>query len=209
MPQMSPNATIDLTSPVSLPANHVPPAPAKPLHRSLAIKNLTAHLLSLCITVLLLASIASAQSWSDRVNAVKQKRLQKKSQTMTLDHPSIKIRQTINHVDLDRISLQDAISWWKQAVGVALLIDWNALEQVGVDPNVPITLKLNHAPASVVLDLILEMASRDSKIYHYETKWYVQILTREQMLKKTEVRMYDLRDLLVRIPQFRNAPKMG
>jgi len=170
---------------------------------------MTIRLLSLCITVLLLTSIASAQSWSDRVNAVKQKRLQKKSQTMTVDHPSLKIRQTINHVDLDRISLQDALAWWKQAVGVALLVDWNALEQVGVDPNVPITLKINHAPASVVLDLILEIASQETKIYHYETKWYVQILAREQILKKTEVRMYDVRDLLVRIPKFRNAPKMG
>ena len=83
-------------------------------------------------------------------------------------------------------------------------------ELEGVDSGKPITLSLRNAPANIVLDIILELASEEFKLYHYETQWYVQILTRQQILKKTQTRMYDVRDLLVQIPNYRNrAPKMG
>lgn len=168
------------------------------------------HTISLCLLAFFCVDTAFAQSWSDRVDAVKRKRAQAKAQEITPDHPAIKMQQIIPAVDFDQTTLKHAIEWWRDTVGVAMLIDWNALELEGVDASMPISLKLRNAPASIVLELILGMASQEFKIYHYETKWYVQILTREQMLKKTEVRMYDVRDLLVQIPNYRNrVPKMG
>lgn len=168
------------------------------------------HLVCLCLLILVCMDTAFAQSWSDRVEAVKRKRAQAKAQAITADHPVLKMRQVIKVVDFDQTSLKNAIEWWKEAVGVSMLVDWNALELQGVDTGLPISLKLRNAPASVVLDIILELASQEFKLYHYETKWYVQILTRDQILKKTVTHMYDVRDLLVQIPNYRNrAPKLG
>jgi hypothetical protein len=163
-----------------------------------------------CLVMLIGADAVFAQSWSERIADVKRKREQAKQQEITINHPTYKLQQVISHVDLDQVSLKQAIEWWKQTVDVAMLCDWNALEQQGVDQNMPVALKLRNAPAGIVLDLILEMASQEVKLYHYETKWYVQILTREQMLKKTVMKMYDVRDLLFEVPNFgKNAPKFG
>ncbi len=167
-------------------------------------------LLGLIVLSFVGVDTALAQSWSERVAAVKKKRAQAKAQEMTPDHPAVKIRQIIPVVDLDHTSFRHAVDWWKQVTGVALLVNWDSIEAAGVDSNLPITLKLRNAPANIVLDVILELGSPDYKMYHHETKWYVQILTRDQMLKKTEVRMYDVRDLLFQAPNFRrNAPKLG
>lgn len=166
--------------------------------------------LGIGLMLLVCVDVAVAQSWNERVEAVKRKRAQASAQEMTDDHPAVKMRQVIPAVDFDQTSLRHAIEWWKETVGVAMLVDWNALELQGVDTGMPISVKLRNAPASVVLDIILELASQEFKLYHYETKWYVQILTRDQILKKTVTRMYDVRDLLVQIPNYRNrVPKMG
>jgi hypothetical protein len=167
-------------------------------------------LFSLIVMSLLGIESAHAQSWADRVTAVKRKREQAKAQQMTPNHPAVKIQQNIPVTDLDATPFKQALEWWKQVVDVAFLVNWEAIEASGVDINLPITLKLRNAPANIVLEMILELGSPEYKMYHYETQWYVQILTRDQMLKKTEVRMYDVRDLLFQAPNFRrNAPKLG
>ncbi|HAI10732.1 MAG TPA: hypothetical protein DCM28_03450 [Phycisphaerales bacterium] len=166
----------------------------------------------ICLIFLCLFSIdtALAQSWAERVAAVKRKRAQAQQQEMTAKHPTVMMRQVLPAVDFNQTSLKNAIDWWRESVGVSMLVDWNALELEGVDSGKPITLSLRNAPANIVLDIILELASEEFKLYHYETQWYVQILTRQQILKKTQTRMYDVRDLLVQIPNYRNrAPKMG
>lgn len=162
----------------------------------------------LSIVCLFMSSVASAQSWSDRVATVKRKR-QQQNQQVTVGHPAYKMKQTISQVDFDQTPFKQTLQWWQQATGVSMLINWSLLENEGIDPSFPITLNLRNIPATVVLDLLLEMASQEAKLHHYETKWYVQILTRDQILKKTQVRMYDVRDLLFQPKLTSRPPKMG
>ncbi len=112
----------------------------------------------------------------------------------------------IEPVALDSVKARDAFTWWSNTTGIPLVINWRELEASGVDPDTRIDLNLRSAPAASVLALLLKQITFDQPLMYETTSLYIRILSKAQADKETVTLVYDIKDLIVKIPSFTNAP---
>lgn len=169
----------------------------------------------LALVVVASGSAAWGQSLSERIADYK-KRKQSRQQTRTSQDRTRanvlarNMNRVIGPIELNGVPAREAFEWWSKATRVPLVINWNALENEGIDPATPIRLKLKLAGASTVLRLMMEQTAQDEQPLVYRiTPWYLQIISRHEALRHSVTRSYYIGDLLVRLRSFRNAPSLG
>lgn len=106
-------------------------------------------------------------------------------------------------------SLADVLNFVQAVTNVNLDVDWASLEAVGVDKDRPVSLELTNVSVTTVLDRVMEKVSDDPQ---NGAAWavYDGVLTvesREQLNRKTKLQIYDIRDLLINVPNFTNMPE--
>lgn len=106
-------------------------------------------------------------------------------------------------------SLGDVLNFVQAVTNVNMDIDWASLEVVGVDKDRPVSLELTNVSVTTVLDRVMEKVSDDPT---NGAAWavYDGVLTiesREQLNRKTKLQIYDIRDLLINVPNFTNMPE--
>lgn len=110
----------------------------------------------------------------------------------------------------DNLSLDQVISFIRDTTGANIAVNWNALELVAIDQDSLVTISLSRVPAEQLLRLVLEQVSADAfdddKAGFTVTEGIVKISTLRDLKSETETRVYDIRDLLVQVPNFDNAP---
>lgn len=90
-------------------------------------------------------------------------------------------------------------------------VDWASLEAMGVQRDKPITLNLTNVPIKTVLDKVCEKISPGVDISQ-RIGWAVNdgvltIAAEEALRKNTQLVIYDIRDLLIEVPQYANVPQ--
>jgi general secretion pathway protein D len=110
----------------------------------------------------------------------------------------------------DNLSLDQVISFIRDTTGANIAVNWNALELVGIDQDSLVTISLSRVPAEQLLRLVLEQVSADAfdddKAGFTISEGIVKISTLRDLKSETDTRVYDIRDLLVQVPNFTNAP---
>jgi len=115
----------------------------------------------------------------------------------------------LGDVEFDRTPARDALEWLSRTAGFNLVISWRQLEAEGIDPEQPITLRLGSGRAETVLRFIAnEIAGPQGMVMHID-RHYVRLMTREEATAKPVVRVYDIRSMLVDIPDFDDAPEFS
>ena len=113
-------------------------------------------------------------------------------------------------VDFQAVPFEKAIQFVADVAGVNADVDWNSLEQNFIDRNTPINLKLNDSVSlRIVLDRMLKKLGRDdeSRPQYAITDGILTISTKEKLQQNKITHLYDIRDLLVDVPDFNNAPR--
>jgi len=111
-------------------------------------------------------------------------------------------------VNFPETSLASVVSFLNAVTQLNFDVDWAKLQEAGIDKETPITLNLTNVPVKTVLERVLEKASKDSA----NGAWYaindgvVSISTRDDINKKKTLQIYDIRDLLIEVPNYTNAP---
>jgi type II secretory pathway component GspD/PulD (secretin)/tetratricopeptide (TPR) repeat protein len=97
--------------------------------------------------------------------------------------------------------------------GVAINVDWAALEQAGVERDEPVTLSLVNVPVRVGLERILEQLNTGvddfSRIWYSIRDGIITISLDSELRKFTVPIVYDIRDLLINIPDHDDAPDLN
>ena len=116
--------------------------------------------------------------------------------------------------DLHEIRLHDVIEYIRTYTGLNVHADWNALQNVGIDQDYPITLQVRNVPVAQVLELVLadvSSAHELNPVSYIVHKGIVKISTDRKL--KTSIRttaVYDIRDLLTSVTvSYRTAPPLG
>ncbi len=112
----------------------------------------------------------------------------------------------IDVVDLDLTPARAAIQWWSRATKIPTVVNWRAIENDGLDPEAPITIQLRGVPARDVLTMIVKQWSVSEPMIVLPGPYYIELMTKSRALRRTELRIYDVGDLLHVIPDFRGAP---
>ena len=119
-------------------------------------------------------------------------------------------QKRIPNVDFRDNTMREVVSFIETIAQLNMDVDWDSLEQISIDPETPISLSLNNVPLRTLLDRVVEKASA-SGFGGDRADWAVidgilTIASDEQIRRNTTLQIYDLRDLVVEVPDFTEAP---
>ncbi|MFA9478631.1 hypothetical protein ACERK3_10020 [Phycisphaerales bacterium AB-hyl4] len=111
-------------------------------------------------------------------------------------------------VNFEANRLVNVIDYFRDATEQNFFVNWGALEMAGVDQDTPVSLQLSNVPAERALNLVLAQASSDFEPVQFSViDGIVHVSTEADLRRTTDTRVYDIRDLLVQVPNFDNAPR--
>jgi type II secretory pathway component GspD/PulD (secretin)/tetratricopeptide (TPR) repeat protein len=130
-------------------------------------------------------------------------------------------RQVAHVLDTQRLPFQFDDNMFEAVIqyienltpGVNFNVDWAALEEAGIEPDEPVTLSLVNVPVRVGLERILEQLN--TGVDDYSRIWYsirdgiITISLDSELRKFTVPIVYDIRDLLINIPDHEDAPDLN
>ena len=111
-------------------------------------------------------------------------------------------------LSLDQTPLSDTIAFLQNLTGLTISVDRPRLEQAGVERDAPVSLQLRNVSFRKTLTLILDGVSVGEPLTFYVDEGVVTITTLEHADSELIVKVYDVRDLLVDVPDF-EAPDFG
>ncbi len=173
--------------------------------------------LGFSVAAMLLAAVApvSAQLSREQLEKVRKERAAQKEGTTTAGRsetrsPTRHLYSTvIDPVEIDSAKARDAFRWWSNVTGIPLVINWREMEAAGVDPDMAVDLHLRAAPAVSVLALLMKSITVDQPLLYEVNEHYIRIMTKAEADKDTVTLVYDIKDLITRIPNFPNAPSFS
>lgn len=154
-----------------------------------------------------------AQSLQDRIDRVRQQRAQAAAQA-TSDQPNLanRLRDIIDQAIIEDATLRDAFAWWSDNTRIPLVIDWEAMNLDGIDPEQRISLDLSNISARQLLLILMQNASGNTDLPEAQliaelSPYYLRVMTKRQANREPVTRVYDVRDMLMVIPSFTDAPQ--
>ncbi|MCC6678484.1 MAG: hypothetical protein IT436_15220 [Phycisphaerales bacterium] len=113
-------------------------------------------------------------------------------------------------VDIKDNALTDVFSFLQTVTGLNFDVDWGSLSDLNIQPETTVSLSLkNTVPVTAVLDRILEKVSPDPT---QRAGWAVEdgvvTIASDSVLRKKKLTViYDVKDLLVEVPDYTNVPE--
>ena len=122
---------------------------------------------------------------------------------------ALKLRDSVP-VDFDNNKLVNIIEYFRNTTGVNFFVNWAVLESIDMSKDTPVTLQLTNVPVDQALRLVLQQASGSNEqdpVTYSIIEGVVTVSTDRDLAKATDIRPYDIRDLLVQVPNFAEAPE--
>ncbi|MBL8875682.1 MAG: hypothetical protein JNM86_07795 [Phycisphaerae bacterium] len=119
------------------------------------------------------------------------------------------LANTRRPVDFTETPLEKAVDWVAKTGSIKMDIDWPSLEKIGINKDTPVTVNLSTIRLDHLLDLIVSKISPDPTS---AAAWEVQdgvlrFASAEAINKSTLMVIYDIRDLLIEVPDYSNVPQ--
>jgi len=109
----------------------------------------------------------------------------------------------IQKVDFREVAFSDFVDFLRDNSGANIFVNWKALEAAGIDKTQTITIKLSNVTFRKALELSLnDIGGGATELGYAVNDGVISISTREDLNRETETLVYDIRDLLIRIPNF-------
>jgi beta-lactamase regulating signal transducer with metallopeptidase domain len=113
--------------------------------------------------------------------------------------------RNLPELKFDGQPFSDVMNFLRDVSNVNLVVDWRGLEAAGIDRNTPITENVHNIPFAKALQIVLDDAGGGTTKLGYTIDGNIlKVTTQEEISKNTVTRVYDIRDLLVEIPDFEN-----
>ncbi len=164
------------------------------------------------VTVLLCASFASAQSVVTGPNGSDRWLL---GESGGAAGPSSSaafamLRRPVESVDWDETPFEDVVDWVKDMSDgqVNVILRWGPLANESVDRDSPVTLQLMNTTVAEVLNEVMEQLSEDGELRYHGIGNKLKISTRSDFDRKMYRRLYDVNDILFRVPNLGEGAPM-
>ncbi len=109
----------------------------------------------------------------------------------------------------DNVGFADVIDFLRDVTGANIFVNWKALEAASIDRNAPVTARLRDIPFRKALTIILESVGGATKLGYTIDEGVITISTADDLAKNVLNRVYDIRDLIIDIPDFSDAPNFS
>lgn len=102
--------------------------------------------------------------------------------------------------------LEKAVDFLRTLNDINIAVDWDDLESNGISRDKPVSLKLKDVTLRTVLNQVLGSVGGDVKVGFQTGGRLLRIASREKLDRNKQLQVYDIRDLLIDIPKFADAP---
>lgn len=114
-----------------------------------------------------------------------------------------RLDRKLPEVRIENLPFSKAIDELRARSGGNIFVNWKALEMAGVDRNAPINLRLYNIKVSKALDIVLDsVATPKVRLGYTIDEGVISVSTDEDLSKNVLTRVYDIRDLLVDVPDY-------
>ena len=111
-------------------------------------------------------------------------------------------------VDFQEVPLENVLTFLSTFANLELDVDWQSLDAIGVNRQDTITLQLTNVPLQVALERTLDKVSDPDLAADWAVRDGVLTVASEDALRRnTVLELYDIRDLLIEIPDYEEAPE--
>jgi len=108
------------------------------------------------------------------------------------------LAKTLPAVHFDNVDLEDAIEFLRDVTGANIVVNWKALQDIGIDKNRLVSLNLRNPKLSTVLKIMLNDAASGPGKAAFELRDDVIVVSSAIALERKPItRIYNIRDLLV------------
>lgn len=145
-----------------------------------------------------------------RITASRLTGLEQSAAESEINRQVVRRLKEIVPINFDGNKLEDVLDYIRNTTNVNLVANWSALAEAGIERSQPITLQLTNIPADQALRLVLQQAAAvnpEAAINYSIIDGVVTISTQADLSRTTDIRSYDIRDLLVQVPNFSDAPE--
>jgi hypothetical protein len=120
-----------------------------------------------------------------------------------------KLDQKLPELNFEGAGLVDVIDFLRDASETNMVVEWQALENAGVDRNSPVSLRVRDVKFSRALDMILRDIAGGSVPLGYSIDGNViRISTGENLDALTDIRAYDVRDIIASEAKMEDLKKL-
>ena len=110
--------------------------------------------------------------------------------------------------NFDEMPFDQAIDFVTELNQLNVAVDWHDLEQNAIDRDRPISLRLRDVTVRTLLREMLNQVGGDTPLGFAVGEGLVRVATKAKLDRRKHTLVYDIRDLIVDIPRFANAPLM-
>jgi general secretion pathway protein D len=114
----------------------------------------------------------------------------------------LKLQRVLPTVTFDAAEFENAIEYLREYADLNIHVNWDALELEGILRSKEVNLRLNNVTTEKALKVILDDVGGVVPLSYVIDDGVVTISTRTDLSKRTYTRVYDIRDLIVRVPNF-------
>jgi len=119
------------------------------------------------------------------------------------------LERKVPETNFDGAALSDVVDFLRDASGANIIVEWKALEAAGIDRNAPVSLRTKNVKFGRVLDLVLSGVTGGTVPVGYSVDDnIIRVSTLEDLDKITDVRAYDVRDIVPTELQMDDLVKM-
>jgi hypothetical protein len=152
--------------------------------------------------------LGQAPTVIDRINQVRRER--DRQEAIDAMKRGISTRSALQR-GLESSGLQDtaakiAVEWLTHAGRINIIVNWQRLQEAGVNPDTPVSVAGQNLTVERALRLIVDQMAGNVPLVYDVTPWYVEILTKEMANARSIVQVYLIGDLLHTVPNFTDAP---
>lgn len=111
--------------------------------------------------------------------------------------------RVIAKLDFDGIEFGEVINFLRDVSGLNFFVKWTALETAGIQSKKPVTVHLSDVTVEKALNVILDdVGGSTARLGYVIDDGVITISTRDDLAQKTVTQVYDISDLIFRVPNF-------
>jgi len=113
-----------------------------------------------------------------------------------------KLMQTHRKFEFSGVPFEQVTEFMREVSGASIHVKWNALEQAGINRDTPVNVKLTDVTIEKALRTVLDDVGGINPLGFVIDDGVITISTRNDLSRQVVTRVYDISDLIVRVPSF-------
>jgi len=113
-----------------------------------------------------------------------------------------KLQENRPKLSFDEVRFDSVVDFMRDVTGLNIVANWNALQAAGIDKTTQVTIILTNVTNEKALKEILAAVGGVVPLAYIVDEGVIRISTKEDLSTNTATRVYDIRDLIVRVPSF-------